>query len=265
MTRLPAAFLARPIAHRGLHDRKGKVIENSLSAIRAAAAAGYGIEIDLQCSADGEAICFHDDDLQRLTGEPGAVREWRSEDLAEIGLKGGGGDLVPSFAQALEAAGDAPLLVEIKRQGPEIAAGKLEFRAASLIAEHVAAGRGPVAVMSFDPRSVAWFHQHAPEIPRGRRIRPGAPPRHDPDGELRALGGRLLLLPLARPADPAHPRPARGRDSRPVLDHPQPGRGRGRPSPRRQRDLRGLRPRSLSRRILSRRAGPFVAPPGADH
>ena len=167
MTRLPAAFLARPIAHRGLHDRKGKVIENSLSAIRAAAAAGYGIEIDLQCSADGEAICFHDDDLQRLTGEPGAVREWRSEDLAEIGLKGGGGDLVPSFAQALEAAGDVPLLVEIKRQGPEIAAGKLEFRAASLIAEHVAAGRGPVAVMSFDPRSVAWFHQHAPEIPRG--------------------------------------------------------------------------------------------------
>ena len=167
MSRLHAAFLARPIAHRGLHDRKAGVIENSLSAIRAAAAAGYGIEIDLQCSADGEAICFHDDDLQRLTGEPGAVREWRADALTALKLKGGEGDLVPSFAQALEAAGAAPLLVEIKRQGSEVGAGKLEFRAASLIADHLAAGGGPVAVMSFDPKSVAWYHQHAPEIPRG--------------------------------------------------------------------------------------------------
>ncbi len=59
---LPAAFLAAPLAHRGLHDRTAGRIENSLTAIRAARDAGYGIEIDLQLSADGVAMVFHDDD-----------------------------------------------------------------------------------------------------------------------------------------------------------------------------------------------------------
>ena len=52
---LPEAFLATPIAHRALHDRAAGRPENSRAAIRAAVAAGYGIEIDLQLSADGVA------------------------------------------------------------------------------------------------------------------------------------------------------------------------------------------------------------------
>jgi glycerophosphoryl diester phosphodiesterase len=34
--------------------------ENSLGAFQAACAAGYGIELDVQLSADGEAMVFHD-------------------------------------------------------------------------------------------------------------------------------------------------------------------------------------------------------------
>lgn len=168
MPPLPAAFLDRPIAHRGLHDRAGGVIENSLPAIRAAAAAGYGCEIDLQISADGEAMCFHDDDLPRLTGAEGPVRARKAAELAALVLTGSTpGARIPTFAQALEAVGRAPLLVEIKRQAPEVGVGPLEARAAGLIAAHLAAGGGPMAVMSFDPASVAWFHAHAPELPRG--------------------------------------------------------------------------------------------------
>ena len=67
-------FTLLPIAHRGLHDAGSGVIENSLSALAAAAAAGYGIELDVQLSADGEAMVFHDYALDRLTAETGPVR-----------------------------------------------------------------------------------------------------------------------------------------------------------------------------------------------
>lgn len=168
MPPLPAGFLDRAIAHRGLHDRAAGVIENSLPAIRAAAAAGYGCEIDLQIAADGEAMCFHDDDLDRLTAASGPVRARTAAELGALALAGSAPEArVPTFAQALQAAGTAPLLVEIKRQHDEVGVGPLEARAAELIAAHLAACGGSVAVMSFDPRAVAWFHEHAPAIPRG--------------------------------------------------------------------------------------------------
>ena len=172
MPPLPPEFLDRPIAHRGLHDRAAGVIENSLPAIAAAAVAGYGCEIDLQIAADGEAMCFHDDELERLTGHHGPTRLRTAAELETMRLLGSeaagdGGEGVPSFAQALAAAGQAPLLVEIKRQHDAVGVGPLELRAAELIDAHLAAGGGPVAVMSFDPRAIAWFHENAPHIPRG--------------------------------------------------------------------------------------------------
>jgi len=51
-----AWLTTRPIAHRGLHNASAGVIENTASAFAAAIAAGYGIETDLQISADGEAM-----------------------------------------------------------------------------------------------------------------------------------------------------------------------------------------------------------------
>ena len=54
---------ARPVAHRGLHDAKAGVIENTPAAFAAAVAANYAIECDLQISADGEAMVHHDDAL----------------------------------------------------------------------------------------------------------------------------------------------------------------------------------------------------------
>ncbi len=62
--RRPAAFLQRPITHRALHGLREKCPETSRAAVRAAIKAGYGIEIDLQLSADGRAMVFHDDELR---------------------------------------------------------------------------------------------------------------------------------------------------------------------------------------------------------
>ena len=50
------------------------MIENTAGAMRAAIAANYGIETDVQISADGEAMVHHDDVLGRLTEGEGAAR-----------------------------------------------------------------------------------------------------------------------------------------------------------------------------------------------
>ncbi|MGD9295280.1 MAG: glycerophosphodiester phosphodiesterase family protein, partial [Roseobacter sp.] len=78
---LPPEFLRLPLAHRALHNVTEGRPENSRAAIRAAIAAGYGIEIDVQRSADHEAMVFHDYDLARLADGPGKIAEHRASDL----------------------------------------------------------------------------------------------------------------------------------------------------------------------------------------
>lgn len=163
---LPDGFLRRPLAHRALHDIARGRPENSRAAVRAAVAAGYGIEIDLQLCADGQAVVFHDYDLSRLTGQRGALRQVTAEQAAGIALTGGDGECIPGFAEILAlVAGRVPLLVELKDQdggmGPDI--GALEAAAARALAEY----GGPVAVMSFNPHSVAEMARLAPGLPRG--------------------------------------------------------------------------------------------------
>ncbi|WP_235912937.1 glycerophosphodiester phosphodiesterase family protein [Oceanomicrobium pacificus] len=162
---LPGAFLERPIAHRALHSAAGGVAENSMAAIEAALGAGYGIEVDLQLSADGEAMVFHDDDLKRLTGHKGAVRARTADELAALPLKAGGGT-IPRLSDLLDRVnGHVPLLIEIKDQTGQLgpAVGPLEERTCALLKHY----DGPVALMSFNPHSVARCAEFAPAIPRG--------------------------------------------------------------------------------------------------
>lgn len=163
---LPAAFLSRPLAHRGLHDPAAGVIENSRAAFTAAIEGGYGIELDLQLSADGEAMVFHDDDLARVTGAEGPVGARSAAELGALNLKGGA-ETIPTLAEVLSlVAGRAPLLVEIKDQSRAMAPvdGRLERRAAALLGAY----DGPVALMSFNPHSVTECRDAAPGIARGR-------------------------------------------------------------------------------------------------
>lgn len=166
MPSLAEDFLSIPLAHRGLHDRSQRVVENSRAAIDAAANAGYGIELDLQMSADGEAIVFHDDELMRLTGQPGPVSARTARELGQIGLLDSD-ETIPTLAEIL-ALVDArvPLLVEIKDQSRSMGPidGRLERRAARLLSAYP----GTKALMSFNPHSVAACQAEAPEIARGR-------------------------------------------------------------------------------------------------
>lgn len=162
---LPPAFLARPIAHRALHDAALGRPENSRAAVRAAIAAGYGIEIDVQPSADGVAMVFHDEALDRLTAATGPVNARSASELGQIVLRGGD-EGIPTLAEVLEiVAGRVALLIEIKDQDGQMGERTGPLEAAT--ARDLAGYAGPVAVMSFNPHSVAAMARLAPAIPRG--------------------------------------------------------------------------------------------------
>ena len=163
--RLPQVFLDMPLAHRALHDVADGRPENSRAAIRAAIEHGYGIEIDLQLSADGRAMVFHDYALDQLAEGSGPMRLCSAATLGRTVLRGSD-EGIPDLAEVLElVAGRVPLLVEIKDQdgamGPDV--GPLEDAAAELLRAY----RGPVAVMSFNPHSVARMAEVLPDVPRG--------------------------------------------------------------------------------------------------
>lgn len=164
--RLPDTFLTIPIAHRALHDLSAQRPENSLSAVRAAVAAGYGVELDVQLSADGRPMLIHDATLERTAEASGRVDEFTAQQLAQIPLRHSAGDTVVPLAEALAIiAGQVPLLLEIKDTSGDLGAGVGPLEAA--VAREIAGYDGPLAVMSFNPHSVAAMAQLAPHVPRG--------------------------------------------------------------------------------------------------
>lgn len=158
-----AALFGAPAAHRGLWNRDKERPENSLAAFEAAADAGYGMELDVQLSADGEAVVFHDDRLndRDLTEASGRIAEHLAADLAQVKL-GGTRETIPTLREALDCVGGHSLVViELKvLKGDD---DRLARRVAEVLADYA----GPAAVVSFNPHTVAWFADHRPAILRG--------------------------------------------------------------------------------------------------
>jgi glycerophosphoryl diester phosphodiesterase len=149
-----------PIAHRGLWT-PGDAPENSLGAFQAACAHDYGIELDVQLSADGEAMVFHDDDLNRMTGVDGKLSQHTAAQLSELRLLGTD-ETIPTLAEALAVIGHrAMALIELKTPAGQV--GPLEQRVHDTIIDHA----GPLAVIGFNPYSHAWFAERFPGLLRG--------------------------------------------------------------------------------------------------
>ena len=165
MMPLDPRFLTTPLAHRALHDRAQARAENSVAAIQAAIAAGYGIEIDVQPSKDGVAMVFHDEHLFRLTDRDALIVALTAEELGGLPLCDGGGT-IPTLRAVLDLVGGrVPLLIEIKDQHGGM--GETDGVLERAVAADLAGYAGPVAVMSFNPHSVAMMQHLAPGTPRG--------------------------------------------------------------------------------------------------
>ncbi len=149
-----------PIAHRGLWSPDGYP-ENSLGAFQAACAAGYGIELDVQLTADGEAVVFHDGSLKRMTGIEGRIADHTASELATLSL-GSADETIPTLADALALVGHKAMVhIEIKSAFGDV--GPLERRVHEVLIDH----NGPTCVIGFNPYSHAWFANHHPQVLRG--------------------------------------------------------------------------------------------------
>ena len=152
---------ARPIAHRGLHDAARGVIENTTSAVAAALAGGYGIEVDLQISRDGEAMVHHDDALGRLTEGSGPLAAMTAAELKRVSFRAIGDRMMTLGELCDLVAARSTLLLEIKSGFARDE--RLVARAVQVLASYA----GPVAAMSFDPYVVAGLRRMAPRLRRG--------------------------------------------------------------------------------------------------
>jgi glycerophosphoryl diester phosphodiesterase len=186
----PDWLVARPIAHRGLHDDAAGVIENTLTAAEAAIAAGFAIECDVQLSGDGEAFVFHDFTLDRLTDSIGTFSEMSAGAIRAARIVGATGataspvpargelgdkplgrspqpslretrrgrcDRIPAFAELLAlVAGRTPIVCELKSRFDR------DFRIADRIAALAQAYDGPLALKSFDPNLIAYLRLRWP-------------------------------------------------------------------------------------------------------
>lgn len=150
----------RSIAHRGLWRPDGPP-ENSLAALEAACAAGYDIELDVQRTAEGRAVVFHDPTLRRMTGREGRVRDLTAGELGRIALAGSD-QAIPTLEQALAVVGRrATVYVELKTPvGDE---GPLEAAVARALSAHP----GPAMAVGFNPFALARLRALAPAVPRG--------------------------------------------------------------------------------------------------
>ncbi len=152
------AFKNVRFAHRGLHS--DTVPENSMEAFALATKAGYGIELDVRVSSDGELMVFHDETLDRMTAESGKFEERTAEELKKIKLRDTE-NTIPSFSEVLELVdGKVPLLVEIKEFNGS-------YKATEKTAEILKEYKGPFIVESFNPLALGKLKKLAPEFMRG--------------------------------------------------------------------------------------------------
>lgn len=153
------AEMQKNYAHRGLYG--GEIPENSLAAFTAAVETGYGIELDVQLSADGEVMVFHDASLERMTGEKGKLCEKTLAELRTMRLDDTEHG-IPTFREVLAAVdGKVPLLVELKGENTDTSVCEAVDR---ILREY----HGAYLIESFNPLLLRWYKKNHPEVLRGQ-------------------------------------------------------------------------------------------------
>ncbi|WEV64622.1 glycerophosphodiester phosphodiesterase family protein [Bifidobacterium sp. ESL0732] len=170
--------------------------ENSLAAFAAACEAGYGIELDLQLTADNRVVVVHDPDLLRVAGCPQRVADLTYDQLRHIPLFPNPsvyGDAkaeplsqaeleaekimplpqqsqyqhVPLFSDVLKVVdGRVPIIVEYKFEGNSWGdRQRLLMKSGDKLLRDY---DGAYVVESFNPMAMRWYRQNHPEVFRGQ-------------------------------------------------------------------------------------------------
>jgi len=144
----PGSVIA--MAHRGGARHPELVgLENTLHAFRHAATLGYEyIETDAHVTRDGQLVAFHDDFLDRMTDQRGAIADLTAEEVGRARIAGD--HPVPTMAELLEALPDRLFNIDLKAPG-----------AGSVLAELIerTSAHERVCVGSFSRRHLAQFRR----------------------------------------------------------------------------------------------------------
>lgn len=159
--RAPDWLTARPVAHRGLHDRARGVVENMPSAFQAAIAGNFSIELDVQLTADGEAMVHHDDALGRLNQGGEKLTALTAAQLKQVPFNDTADRMMTLGDLCDLTAGRVALVIEIKSHFDG------DRKLVARVAEVLKSYRGPAVAMSFDPDQVMALKERAPQIVRG--------------------------------------------------------------------------------------------------
>ena len=159
--RAPDWLTARPVAHRGLHDNARGVIENMPGAAEAAISGNFGIECDIQLTADGEAMVHHDDALGRLTEATGRLLGMTAAELKAVKFKDTSERMMSLADLCALVRGRVPLVIELKSHFDG------DRKLATRMAEVLASYSGPAVGMSFDPDQVMALRELIPSRRRG--------------------------------------------------------------------------------------------------
>lgn len=155
--------VVRDYAHRGFFDNDDGVPENSVAAFKYAVLGNFGIELDLQLTADGRVVVFHDYSLKRMCGADVKLSSLTLAELNQYRLL----DTeyrIPTFEEVLKLVdGKVPLLIELKGENGNTAI-------CDIVAEMLDAYEGAYSVESFNPLLLRWFKKKRPEIRRGQLV-----------------------------------------------------------------------------------------------
>ncbi len=159
--RAPDWLTARPVAHRGLHDRARGIVENMPSAVRAAIAGNFSIEVDVQLTADGEAMVHHDDALGRLNQGSDKLTALTAAQLKQVPFNDTTDRMMTLGDLCDLTAGRVALVIEVKSHFDG------DRKLVARVAEVLKSYGGPAVAMSFDPDQLMALKDHAPQIVRG--------------------------------------------------------------------------------------------------
>jgi glycerophosphoryl diester phosphodiesterase len=154
-------LLNTPIAHRGFHSGDAGCPENSMKAFKRAIQKGFAIELDVRLLADNNLAVFHDNNLKRMIGIDREIRTCDSYTVKKWQFFNSD-EYIPLLEEVLDIVkGKVPLLIELKNGGR---IGKPEKALFDTMEDY----DGKYAVQSFNPYSLHWFRDNAPDVVRGQ-------------------------------------------------------------------------------------------------
>ena len=148
-----------PIAHRGLHSNANNIYENTKESFLAAVNENYAIECDVVLSKDHEVVVFHDENLKRLCNLDKNVSSLTMNELRSLKIYESNSNIISLDEMLYVVSAHVPIIIEIK--------GKFTPFIEERIQEIIRSYRGPIALKTFNLKSVEWLIKFLPYVYKG--------------------------------------------------------------------------------------------------